>query len=341
LLSINELLFIILFIAGVVYAASRGNGNGHTDRLKDALKLAQEELSQATNRLAAVERRNRELTSLCQAMTNQLELARQESKQSQQKYAKASAALAAAERRNQELTNIWQALTSQLEQVRAERQTLTAQLEQARQEHRRLKEENARLDDKLRESFAKDLIGLKGAMTNVVILLDRSESMSKLDRWDEAIGVVETWLRLLPIKRCALVTFNEKVNHVLAPGGWIEVNDQNRQVLVGQLKGIRPRGWTATQAGLEAAMGYPAVDTILLFTDGEPYVPARREGRPEFVDKPDRATSKRLMSAILGQYSGKTNVPINVVAIGDYFDRDLADFLLRLSRETGGAFLGR
>ena len=36
-----------------------------------------------------------------------------------------------------------------------------------------------------------------------------------------------------------------------------------------------------------------------------------------------------------------TDIPINTVGLGDYFDRDMGTFLRNLARLTGGTFRGR
>lgn len=37
----------------------------------------------------------------------------------------------------------------------------------------------------------------------------------------------------------------------------------------------------------------------------------------------------------------RQRVTVNVVAIGDYFDEDFGGFLRNVTKETGGAFIGR
>jgi hypothetical protein len=71
------------------------------------------------------------------------------------------------------------------------------------------------------------------------------------------------------------------------------------------------------------------LDTIILFTDGEPNSPTGRDQfEPEMTE---------LIYDLCRQYS----VPVNAVGLGDYFKPELSRFLLTVSQETGGSFVGR
>lgn len=200
-----------------------------------------------------------------------------------------------------------------------------------------------------------EILSLKGGLpnqglSNVVILLDRSGSMDVGGRWTNAIAVVETWLTHLPIKNCALVTFNNGVECFPGAGRWLDVSGsngtQNRSNLVNELRGLKPDGGTDTKKAIETAYAYANVDTIILFTDGKPQL-VESEGSGVSAKGAQRlvqakAAPKNMTDPILDLCrSHMPRVPINTVAIGNYFNVDLAGFLLKLSQETGGTFIGR
>jgi hypothetical protein len=212
----------------------------------------------------------------------------------------------------------------------------------------------ARLEGTASEvGIRQELLNLRGPMRNVVILIDRSGSMNEGNRWNDAMSVMVTWLRYLPIQRCALVIFSDGVETFPADGTMIDVSGayvENRDKLLRHLATVRPDGNTHTLAALEQAYKYPEVDTIILFTDGEPYVPNwGKSAKPSFSGKNEVNSSKgdrekvsaQLVKAILALSLQHTNVPVNAVALGDYFQEAQSKFLLELVRRTGGAFLGR
>lgn len=200
-----------------------------------------------------------------------------------------------------------------------------------------------------------EILSLKGGLpnhgiSNVVILLDRSGSMDIGGRWKDAISVVETWLTHLPIRNCALVTFNNTCESFPGAGRWLDLSGsngaQNRRSLVNELRGLKPDGGTDTQQAIETAYSYPNVDTIILFTDGKPQLvesegsTATAKGAQLLFER--KPAPKNMTEPILDFCKNHVpRVPINTVAIGNYFNVDLAGFLLKLSQETGGTFIGR
>lgn len=63
--------------------------------------------------------------------------------------------------------------------------------------------------------------------------------------------------------------------------------------------------------------------------------------RSELIQGDREKISAQLVKAILTLSLQHTNVPVNAVALGDYFQEAQSKFLLELARRTGGAFLGR
>ena len=199
-----------------------------------------------------------------------------------------------------------------------------------------------------------ELLNLKGSLTNVVIVLDASASMQEkgrlqVERWTEARSVIEAWLNYLPIQRCGLVIFSDNckpytVNQLGRPEFWEMSVASNRRNLIESIKNRDPDGNTATWSALINTYNYfPKVDTIILFTDGKPYVPRASSGNTrDGVGAPDAASiSREEMKRVIELVKQHPNIPINVVGLGDYFEKEQANFLLELARITGGSFLGR
>jgi len=186
------------------------------------------------------------------------------------------------------------------------------------------------------KSVRKELLGLKGSLQKVAFVLDKSYSMNSDQRWDKTCDIVKTWLTYLNVEKCILLQFSDGVRVIpddkAKTHQYLEMIGENRQInlekLLTQLKKAKPSGNTNTYKALKKAMEYEP-DTIILFTDGAPN---------KFLNfgKYD----KKQMNAILEEFS-KEHVPINIVALGDYFDRPLCQFLRELADSTGGSFIGK
>lgn len=179
----------------------------------------------------------------------------------------------------------------------------------------------------------KELIGLQGSLQRVVIVFDTSGSMSRDGRWDHARGVVEIWLEHLAIGQCALVLFNTDVHMFPTDGSFVDVRgvngSVNRQRLLDEIRSTKFEGGTNTLLALQTAYQCQNVDTIILFTDGEPNDGRSAEFSPEIAED------------IFALRRRHEHIPVNTIGLGDYFKPDLSGFLLRIAKETGGSFLGR
>ncbi len=211
----------------------------------------------------------------------------------------------------------------------------------------------------------KELLGLRGELDRVGILLDCSSSMKDEQRWAESISVVKTWLEYLPIENCFLIAFNDYVSvattrsafPALDNDGYLPVSKtdratstRRRKKLVGQIRDIQPEGGTYTIEALAKAYEYRRLQTIILFTDGEPRLQdARMQDSRRPRNKTDEAaqtgrslrTNMKDIIALCRLQKKEQGVTVNVVAIGDYFDKDFGTFLRNIAKETGGAFIGR
>ncbi len=220
------------------------------------------------------------------------------------------------------------------EQLRQERDRLRQELAQQRvQQQRALQAELA---------VRKELVDLRGELGRTVFVVDRSMSMAYPrpgvsggdNPWQQVHQVVETWVNYLPVREARLIVFSTEVEvFPAAPELFLALHGEqgaaNRRRLLNHLAALRPGGATNTLAALQQAYRCPGVDTIVLFTDGAPNL-----GGTHF--------DPRAAAAVLAlcRQHGKS-VPVNVVALGDYFQPQLASFLLNITDISGGVFIGR
>lgn len=205
-------------------------------------------------------------------------------------------------------------------------------------------------------NIRKELLSLRGAMSNVVILLDRSSSMSDGRRWEDSLRVIESWLEYLPIENCLLITFSTDCDVFPADERFLRLGGRDarargaRDDLLNRVRSRPPDGNTATVEALRRAYACSGVDTIILFTDGEPLDLRRAadRGRPASAKAESQLTlgerrriSQAQMEEALALSREHQQIPINVVALADYFADWKSKFLLGLANNTGGAFLGR
>ena len=114
----------------------------------------------------------------------------------------------------------------------------------------------------------KEILGLKGKMERTLFLFDRSQSMeteianAKIDRWKHAQEILRTWLLYLPVRECAVITFNETLDgYPPRPGQYLKMTgvegETNRQELLRWLTSITPEGNTNTEVALQLAVPIP------------------------------------------------------------------------------------
>jgi Mg-chelatase subunit ChlD len=205
---------------------------------------------------------------------------------------------------------------------------------------RETKEELAKATQR-EPGIRKEIVGLKGRFKRVAILFDRSRSMANGNRWNHARDVVRTWLKYLSIEQCVLITFATDTDVYPADGSFLvtqgpdeNTNAQNRQMLINHLAGSNPDGGTDTLAALRKAYELKdrqgeGVDTILLFTDGEP-----NDGQSAGFDP---IVAQKIYD-LVGQHD---DVPVNTIGLGTYFEGKLGGFLLNVATLSKGVFLGR
>jgi hypothetical protein len=105
--------------------------------------------------------------------------------------------------------------------------------------------------------------------------------------------------------------------------------EANRKRLLEQIKDTKPDGGTNTLLALQMAYQCPQLDTIILFTDGEPNNGESNQFDPEIAER---------IYALCRQHK---DIPVNTVGLGNYFKPQLSGFLMKVAQETDGSFLGR
>lgn len=233
------------------------------------------------------------------------------------------------------------------------RQELEAKIASLRAELSGLRAENVRLQRELtdlqrihREYVAKfpgkheqppgvrkELIGLVGDLKKVVLVVDRSGSMGRDNLWKPALAVISSWLDFVEVDQCALVVFSSKSDVFPIDGSYLDFRGPeaaaNRAKLNKVLAEIQPSGGTFTRGALIDAYAHAGVDTIILFTDGEP-----NDGNSDKIDLAEVEKIYRLIDEHPG-------VRINVVGLGNYFGPELSKFLRTVKEKSQGTFLGR
>jgi hypothetical protein len=197
----------------------------------------------------------------------------------------------------------------------------------------------------------REVAGLCGKLDRVAFVFDRSASMSRGGRWESACATLGTWIEHLNIREGVLITFNNQTQVFPKDAPFLTLtgddgtpHEANRRLMLNQLKGLKPAGTTDTLSALQLAYAH-GVDTILLFSDGEPDL----GGLPRVsngVMKPftKALTTEQLIEEIYGfcKEQRKTRkVVINTIGLGDYFNTRFGGFMIHLAEITEGTFIGR
>jgi hypothetical protein len=193
-------------------------------------------------------------------------------------------------------------------------------------------------------NIRQELLGISGSLDTAVFVVDRSDSMKRSGRWDDAVRTVSTWIEHLPIRRVAVVTFgsdvrtipeSDQVSAALNPESR-EVplaTPEHRAAILDALRSTSPSGATRTYDGLRRAMDFKDVDAMIVFTDGA----------PDSAESGSRAGDPSAQVLMLVQHwvaqSQKRHV--HVVGVGDYFKGPMKDFLLGVAKAGNGTFIGR
>jgi hypothetical protein len=151
------------------------------------------------------------------------------------------------------------------------------------------------------------------------------------DRWAEAQQIAATWLKHLNVQECVLIVYSTEVRTFPADGSLADLRGNAgvvmRDQLLEQLQSVNPGGWTDTLLALQKAYEYD-VDTILLLSDGAP----SKAASGVYQDP--------LAQQIYQLCREHSQIPINTIGLGNYFDQEMSTFLRTVADITGGAFRG-
>ena len=184
-------------------------------------------------------------------------------------------------------------------------------------------------EQKARKAFG-DFLGLNGEMKNVVILLDLSGSMTNKPEYArkfvELKDLISELVTTLPFEKFNVIGFdnNTKGQVRLVPvsnttTSWLAASDSNRKMASGKIKKWQAQGGTPTKEAIECAFRHKDVDTIVLYSDGEP------NGGAEDVLNHVRSlnTSKKVV--------------LNTISVGKFATQSsFLEFMKKLAAENNG-----
>jgi spore germination protein YaaH len=302
--------------------------NAELKHTKDLLASANEENAAGKKREEDLKRQVAKAESEKEALKNQL-----------------AARSSELDKKIAELTEEIKRLTS----AAAQRDVVQAQLVILKKENTSLQGQLAELKRKIEELIIaqagvhRALLGLKSKkkgddLGTVVLLVDTSGSMDYDDdrknqggptsRWSVTRETIKVWAEHLAAEKIILIRFHSRVEDPRE----FRTDRKAREELAREIDGWKPDGETATYDALEKAYSFPDVDAIILITDGEPN---RRAGAyHEFQE-----ATEEIYELIKARDHDK--IPINVVAVGQYFDQKFSGFMRQLAKLTKGSFQGR
>ena len=240
---------------------------------------------------------------------------------------------------------------SRIDRLRGEIDRLQGDLKKDRQRFRDRQEQHrgeiAALKEQLNgvvreladlENGLTGVVGLQGDMKGVVFIFDTSESMAT-DRFEEYTGLLKSWVRHLQFERFNVIRFASDVQ-AWSSSGLQDSTSSRRDAAVAFIDTFQPKGQTNTLAALRKALEDDDVDTIILFSDGEPY---RFQDDKPVLDRSGRPIRGRPAIQEVHDYLRKHSrgTVINTVGMGNYLNQEYGRFLQDVARAHHGVFIGR
>lgn len=189
-------------------------------------------------------------------------------------------------------------------------------------------------------------IGLNGPMKHVVFVFDTSESLGVGDGAEERFAaykeLLKAWVRTLPMDSFSIVRYSTAYE---TPTEWgdtlVPADEAHRLAACEFIDGFIPKGRTRTHDALKYASELSDVDTVILFSDGEP---TDENGNTD----PDNGDNQPgpLITEVLDYFRNRKSnddaeIVINCVAMGNYLNQRYGQFLRNLAQENEGIFIGR
>ena len=309
------------------------------DQLSSQLAAKVAALESIESQREQLTRQAAELTTLVAALKQRLEEMNVDLRTAKDE---AESAHAASEANAQELQAKLVAGDRQADAYLADLRRAAEMLESLKLEKRQLQNELSEAE-RLRQSQLlaeaennRELVGLKGPLRKVAILFDASGSMRQTsadggDRWSEAQEIAATWMKHLNVQQCVVIVYSTEVRTFPADGSLADLRGEagaaKRDQLLQQLGAIQPGGWTDTLAAFQKAYQYD-VDTILLLSDGAPSKVASGVYQDALAQQ---------IYQLCRQHS---QIPVNSIGLGNYFDQEMSTFLRTVANITGGEFRG-
>lgn len=219
------------------------------------------------------------------------------------------------------------------------------------------REEIARLKESLRKRvmLPKELLGVRGDLKKVAFVVDCSTSMqspapsanspeptNSLSWWKVVTGTVHLWIETLPMESAVIVYYSDSVTVFPESKNFMMLETDRGQLVKSVLEREAPNGNTNTLLALMTAYEeLDGCDTIILFTDGEPTVSPLGKLNERLSRKPPESCWKEIFDYVEQRKARGQNIPVNVVALGNYFNSMYGPNLVDLASRTGGSFLGR
>ena len=310
----------------------------HLDRYRQ-LRDRQDDLKGLRRDLQVAEERARDAAESAERALRDVENYRDRVEKLGEEIKDATSRLAAAEAETKRQRDSAESLKAKAATADAKAATLEEAVTSAQTRTEALTRE-LRLSGEIR----RELLGIPGSVANVVFVVDRSSSMARSGRWEDARTTIASWIEHLPVAKAAMIVFGSDVRVIPSsldstanrlPGSveLPELTDSTRRALIDELGSLAPDGQTRTARAIRRAMEFRDLDCVILFTDGAP--DASEEGPS--VGDPRLA----VLELVKRWRQSSPGVRMHVVGIGDYFNAPMRDFLLGVAREGNGAFIGR
>ena len=177
------------------------------------------------------------------------------------------------------------------------------------------------------------LVGIGGKKENLVFVFDTSGSMS--GNFKYYVSHLVKLIHYLDFNRFNLIDYDHRVR-VWQRGRMMDGTDKaNRNSAEQFTKSFKADGVTDTMAALKAAAALPGVDTIILFSDGDPLTP-RILRNHKTVTARRSAMAKERADIIAWAKTLRGRVVINTVIVGQTHTPTLRKFLKDLAEATNG-----